>query len=350
MISHKIGATPLKTITLSAIRMDAAPAATSARLERAEKLVAQAAARGAELAVLPEVFNTGYEYHDANYALAEPLDGETVSWMKLAARKHNLYLAGGFLLRDAGDIYNCMALVSPSGQLWRYEKTYPWAWERAYFRPGRTGPVVAETELGKFGLMICWDSGHARLWARYAGKVDAMLVSSCPPLVHHLEYHLPDGPVVSNEHLGPVIEQIYNNSGMIFGEFFRRQVSWLGVPAVNTTGGGVFRSKLPRPRLSLAILLAARPDLWKYLLRAADVTVMCGYFDETFVADAQGRVLAHTSLDGDDLTLAQVALADQAPAPRLPQPPIQLSPLTFLADAASNALLVNYYDARKNPR
>ena len=47
-----------KTLTLAAIRMDAAPAPTESRLERAEKLVAQAAAQGAQIAVLPEVFNS----------------------------------------------------------------------------------------------------------------------------------------------------------------------------------------------------------------------------------------------------------------------------------------------------
>ncbi len=89
--------------------MDAAPTPTELRLERAEKLVGQAAARSAEVAVLPEVFNTGYEYHDRNYAMAEPIGGQTVSWLKSAARKYNLYLAGSLLLRESDGIYNTIA-------------------------------------------------------------------------------------------------------------------------------------------------------------------------------------------------------------------------------------------------
>ena len=69
-------------ISLAAIRMDAAPAPTQSRLERAESLVAQAATQGAQIALLPEVFNTGYEYHDRNYGLAEALDGPSVRCMK----------------------------------------------------------------------------------------------------------------------------------------------------------------------------------------------------------------------------------------------------------------------------
>lgn len=48
-------------LTLAAIRMDAAPASVDLRLECAESLVARVAAQGAQIAVLPELFNTGYE-------------------------------------------------------------------------------------------------------------------------------------------------------------------------------------------------------------------------------------------------------------------------------------------------
>ena len=70
-----------KTIQIAAVQMDARPAPTPERLARAENLVAQAAHSGAQLVVLPEVFNTGYEYSDQNFARAEAPDGQTASWM-----------------------------------------------------------------------------------------------------------------------------------------------------------------------------------------------------------------------------------------------------------------------------
>jgi predicted amidohydrolase len=333
-------------ITLAAIRMDATPAPTSSRLERAEKLVTCAADQGAQIAVLPEVFNTGYEYHDRNYSLAEPIDGQTVSWMKSSARQHNLYLAGTLLLREADGIYNAMLLVSPAGRIWRYDKSYPWCWERAYFRSRKHPIAPAETDLGKIGMMICWDTVHPNLWAAYAGKVDLLLVSSCPPLLHQMTIHFPDGNSVTPDKLSPVMDTIYYNSGKIFGELFLQQSAWLGIPAVNTSGGGKFHTALSRPQLSFSGFLAARPDLWKYIPDAKKIHLECGYFDQTFVTDANGQVLARTKIDGDDFAVAQVELAEKTPAPQKPQPKIDLSPLTYRADEFVNALLTNYYNQR----
>jgi hypothetical protein len=336
----------MQKLTLAAIRMDAAPAPTENRLDRAQKLVASAAAQGAQIAVLPEVFNTGYEYTDKNYALAEPFDGPTVSWMKSAARQHNLYLAGSLLLREPDGIYNAMLLVAPDGKTWRYDKSYPWCWERAYFRPRKHPIAAAETEFGKIGMMICWDTVHPNLWAAYAGKIDLMLVSSCPPALHHMTINFPDGRSVRADELGPAMDTIYHNSGKIFGEYTLKQNAWLGVPVVNTTGGGRFCTFLSRPRLSFTGFLAARPDLWKYISQAEKIYLEAGYFDQTFIADANGQVLTRTKIDGDDLAIAQVELADKTPAPQTPQPKIDLSPLTYRVDEMVNALLVNYYNQR----
>ena len=336
-----------QTLTLAAIRMDAAPAPSLARLERAEKLVARAASQGAEIAVLPELFNTGYAYDDRNYRLAEPVAGPTVAWLKSAARQHNLYLAGSLLLREADEIYNAMFLVAPNGKTWRYDKSYPWCWERAYFRPRQSHLAPAETELGKIGLLICWDAAHPKLWATYAGKVDLILASSCPPLEHAITFQFPNGQTVTARELGPAMQTIYRHSEKIFSEYFLQQAAWLGVPSVNTTGAGTFQSKLPRPRLSYAVLLAARPDLWKFIPQAEEILQTAGYFDETFIADARGQVLSRTQLNGDDLTVAPVALAAQTPSPQTPQPKIDLSPLTYAADQLTNALLVGDYNQRK---
>jgi predicted amidohydrolase len=169
-----------RTLKVAAIQMDAAPAPLRERLDRAADLIAEATSSGAQLVVLPEVFNTGYQYHDQNYALAESIDGETVNWMRLRSAQHGVHLVGTLLLRDEEDIYNSALLVAPDGRMWRYDKHYPFLWERAYFREGRQ-ITIAATDLGKLGMMICWDAAHADLWQRYAGKVDAMVIASCPP-------------------------------------------------------------------------------------------------------------------------------------------------------------------------
>jgi predicted amidohydrolase len=333
----------MREVNLAAVRMDAAPASVDSRLERAESLVARVAAQGAHIAVLPELFNTGYEYTPNNYALAERMDGRTVSWLKTAARKHNIYIAGTFLLRESDGIYNTMLLVAPDGNIWRYDKSYPWAWERAYFGPRRSPIQVADTEFGKIGMLICWDVAHTKLWAQYAGKIDLMLASSCPPLVHQIEFHFVDGRTVKSSELGAVMQGAYANADKTFGELFRNQARWLGVPSVHATGAGKFRSVLPRPKISLAALFSARPDLWKYIAQAGKVQVSAGYFNDTFIANAQGDILNKTS--GDEyLAVATVQLSDQRPVPSEEQPEFGLPRQAYLADQYSNSLLEKYYN------
>lgn len=333
-------------LNLAAICMDAAPASVESRLARAESLIIRAVEQGAQIAILPEVFNTGYEYSLKNYLLAEGMDGETVTWMKRTAREHGIHIAGTFLLREADGIYNTMLLVAPDGQVWRYDKSYPWAWERAYFRPRKRPIQVAETDLGKIGMLICWDVAHADLWAHYAGKIDLMLASSCPPLVPQFDFHLPamSGRVVKSSDLGIFLKTAYRNSEKTFGEFFLNQTRWLGVPSVNTSGAGKFKSHLPRPVISMMSLFFLRPDLWKYILHAEQVTVTTGYYDDTFIADANGNVMGKIKLDGDDLVVSTVQLSATTPRPNQPQPAFGLDPLAYMLDNYSNALLKSYYD------
>ncbi len=330
-------------LSLAAIRMDAAPASVESRLTRAELMIIRATNQGAQIVVLPELFNTGYVYSPKNYQLAESMDGETVTWMKRVARQYNLYVAGTFLLREADDIYNTMLLVAPDGRTWRYDKSYPWAWERAYFRPRRNPIQVAVTDFGKIGMLICWDVAHANLWAQYAGKIDLMLVSSCPPLAHQLDFHLPDGRIVKSSELGTLFQFFYRNAEKTFGELFRNQARWLGVPSVHTTGAGTFQSHLPRPKISLSSLFSLRPDLWKYIPQADQVMVSAGYFEETFIADGDGNVMAKTKLDGDDLAVSTVQLSEITPYPNKPQPAFGLNALAYILDNYSNTLLKSYY-------
>jgi hypothetical protein len=331
-------------ITIAAIRMDASPAKLELRLDRAEALIVRAAQQDAQIAVLPELFNSGYIYSAQNYQRAEYLSGPTACWLKRSARKHNLYIAGSFLLREPDGIYNSMHLVAPDGRTWRYDKSCPWAFERAYFRR-RTKPLhAAETELGKIGMLICADVSRVKLWAQYAGRVDLMLVSSCPPLVHQADFHLPNGRVIHTKELGYLSKIVYRNADKVFSEMYLNQAHWLGVPSVNTTGAGVFMSTLPRPVASLSSVFAFRPDLWKYIPQADQVTVTTGYYDDTFIADANGCVIAKTKINGDDLVVSTVQLREATPKPARPQPAFGLSASTYLLDGFVNTLMVSVYN------
>lgn len=336
------------TLKIAAIQMDAMPAPTAERLARAADLVAEAATSGAKLVVLPELFNTGYEYHDRNYDLAETIDGPTVSWMKTQAADHQIHLAGSLLLRDGDDIFNAAFLVAPSGQLWRYDKHYPWAFERAYFRGSKDGAItIAETEVGRLGMMICWDSAHPELWQRYAGQVDAMVVMSCPPKMSASELVFPDGFRVNNRQLGPIFKTLYTDQEFFPGADIELQTAWLGVPVVQTAGGGKMRSKLPRPFLALMTYLAARPDLWRRLRQAREVHLETGYDPQTKVLNGAGQVLSRVESNGDGLTLAEVTLPDTLPQPSRPQPKMHTHLLGYwISDKLAPALTKSLYQCQ----
>jgi len=133
---------------------------------RTEALLERARAEGAELACLQECFNTWFfaqRIDPGDQALAEPLDGPSVTRMRSAAKRLGMYLVVPFYERVmAGELYNSAALVDPRGEvLGVYRKHHlPMSShfnEKFYFRPGNAGFPVFDTPLGRIGIMICYD-------------------------------------------------------------------------------------------------------------------------------------------------------------------------------------------------
>jgi predicted amidohydrolase len=336
-----------KTIKIATVQMNAAPAPLQERLARAERLIAQCAREGAQLVVLPEVFNTGYEYSDQNYLRVESFDGPTATWMKTITAEHGIHLAGTFLRRERDKIYNTLLLAAPDGQEWHYNKNYPWIWERAYFQRG-TGITVADTRLGKIGLMICWDVAHLDLWQQYAGKVELMVVCSCPPNALDLTLTLPEGQRIMSKHTGPLIQYLKRTSDETFGLFLRRQACFLSVPVAHATGTGIFTSPIPNPKRSLTMLALVYPPLWKYTSQFNRAHMETGYFNETYIADASGMVLQRVPPEAESYGLSDLTLPDVPPQPTGKQPPFGISKFTYLIDPMANLLMGQEY--RKKTR
>jgi predicted amidohydrolase len=115
-------------------------------------------ASSADIYVLPELFNTGYNIIDAAEAgqLAEPVDGPTYRAIAEVAKRRSCYIAYGFA-ENAGRIYNSAALVGPSGLIGLYRKVHLYNRETLLFAPGDVGFPVFELPFGKVGMMICFD-------------------------------------------------------------------------------------------------------------------------------------------------------------------------------------------------
>lgn len=314
-----------KRIALAIVQLNATPAPVPERLQRTASVVEKAAREGAQLVALPELFNTGYAYRDENFSLAETLDGPTVCWMKQTSARLKVYLAGSLLLRDQKDIYNALMLFAPDGRFWRYDKHYPWGWERAYFRERRS-VTVAETDLGAIGLMLCWDMAHADLWRQYAGQVDLILACSCPPNIPDCTYVFPDGRQVSSKDMGPIMRKLQQSAHQVFVETPRQQTAWLGVPYIGSTACGTVRTSIPNPVGSLLAFLPTAPWLLRYRSQFERVQAQAALVEAACILDASGRELARLRNEqGETFALAEVVLAAQRPTPNVrsqPRPPV----------------------------
>lgn len=137
-----------------------------ANLAYAERAVAQAAGGGADLVVLPEMFNCPY-YNAAFTANAEPADGPSVTRLSRAAAENSVYLVGGSIpLSEDGRIYNASFVFDRSGQViavHRKVHLFDIAIDGGQvFRESDTftagdGVTLFDTEFGKMGLCICFD-------------------------------------------------------------------------------------------------------------------------------------------------------------------------------------------------
>ena len=318
-----------RSIRVAAIQMDAMPAPKADRLERAEELVANAAQAGAQLVVLPELFNIGYAYSDDNFGLAEAIDGKTGVWIEMTAARYGIHLAGTFLLFENDEIYNSMLLFGPGGQMWRYDKSYPWAWERGYFREHR-GTTVAKTELGDIGMMICWDLGHPELWKQYAGKVDMIMISSCPPDGPNASYQFSNGETLDFSDLGSMKNSMKNVGKLFFGEMVNQQAKWLGVPVVNSGASGKVQTVIPNPSSLFKAMMLFAPRSIRSLSQSSPLEMSCEMISSCKVVDSKGDILAaRASAAAEGFVLAEVRLSDSKsiPAGRQPKPP--LSPMQY---------------------
>ncbi|MEX1237774.1 MAG: nitrilase-related carbon-nitrogen hydrolase, partial [Pseudomonadales bacterium] len=75
-----------------------------------------------DLIVLPEMFSTGFSMNSR--ALAESMDGNTVTWLKEKAAVHNATVCGSAIIEDSGAYYNRLVAASPGGDVIKYDKRH----------------------------------------------------------------------------------------------------------------------------------------------------------------------------------------------------------------------------------
>jgi N-carbamoylputrescine amidase len=171
-----------RTLTVAGIQVESRTLDVHGNLQRAETLVATAAARGAELVLCPEFLTPGYIYHSSLWAAAEPRGGPTELWLARMARQHRLYIGASYLEASADDFFNTFTLMRPDGTVaGRVRKGSLPGFEGWYFRSD-SGSKVIETDLGRIGVGICWDNSTARFMRAMAQEqVDLILMPHSAP-------------------------------------------------------------------------------------------------------------------------------------------------------------------------
>ena len=150
-----------------------------ANLQRAIEKTKEAAAKGAQIVCLQELFTSLYfcDVEDyENFKLAEAIPGPSTEVLSKLAKELNIVIiASLFEKRTQGIYHNTTAVLDADGTyLGKYRKMHipddPAYYEKFYFTPGDLGYKVFQTKYAKLGVLICWDQ-----WYPEAARITALM-------------------------------------------------------------------------------------------------------------------------------------------------------------------------------
>lgn len=126
-----------------------------------------------QIIVLPEMFSTGFSM--APQKLAEPMDGQTVNWMKEMAEKNRCVLTGSIIIEENHQYFNRMIWALPNGDVAFYNKRhlFSYAGEDKHYTAGDKR-MIAQVNGWKICLQVCYDLRFP-VWARNTDDYDILL-------------------------------------------------------------------------------------------------------------------------------------------------------------------------------
>lgn len=157
-----------RQITVAALQLPLA-ASETANIDAVADLVTQAADKGAQIILPPELFSGPYfckTQDEAHFALAYPTgEHPAVRAMAKLAKALKVAIPTSFFERDGSHFYNTVAMIDDHGEiLGTYRKSHipdgPGYQEKYYFRPGNSGFKVWDVFGTRIGVGICWDQWY----------------------------------------------------------------------------------------------------------------------------------------------------------------------------------------------
>jgi N-carbamoylputrescine amidase len=239
-------------------------------LNKAAAKVREAAARGAQVICLQELFRSEYfcreEVCAERFDLAEPIPGPTTDTMsKLAEELGVVIVASIFERRSAGLYHNTAVVLSTDGSIAGvYRKMHipddPSYFEKYYFTPGDLGFGSIETPFAKLGVLVCWDQ-----WYPEAARITAM--SGADILIYPTAIGwLPED------------KPVYGAS---------QRDAWITIQRAHAIANGLYVAAINR--IGWEGTGEKKIEFW----------------GSSFVADPQGRVLAQGSTDQEEILVVE---------------------------------------------
>jgi N-carbamoylputrescine amidase len=157
-----------RTLTVAALQLPL-PGPVQPNIDAVSALVEEAAVKGAQVILPPELFEGPYfcqVEEEELFATAYPMESHpSVLAMQDLAKKLGVAIPTSFFERDGHHYYNTLAMIGPDGAIMgRYRKSHipdgPGYEEKYYFRPGNTGFKVWDVFGARIGVGVCWDQWY----------------------------------------------------------------------------------------------------------------------------------------------------------------------------------------------
>ena len=267
-------------------------------IQKADSLIRLAKKEGAELVLLPELFEERYfcqiENYD-NFSLAENFqDSKTLKHFQEIAKETHMVLPISFFERSGNCFFNSLAMIDSDGKIvGLYRKSHiptgECYEEKFYFTPGDSGFQVFTTHVGKIGIGICWDQWFpetARILALKGAEILLFptAIGSEPVLPKGSKSHWQNVmkghaasnimPVLASNRVG--VEEAKNSSMKFFGSSFIADQHGDFVTEMNREEEGIRvaefdLNKIAEERVSWGVFRDRRTDLYSPILKMSDV-------------------------------------------------------------------------------
>lgn len=171
MVNSKLSDNNKSTIKAGFLQFEPKLGEPDLNSSKIEHLIRQA--KGADLVVVPELANTGYNFESKEQAvqLAESVDNSPfLNFLSNQAKKLNLYIVSGFHEIDNNLLYNTSILIGPNGIIGKYRKIHLFMNEFDFFEKGNLGLPVYDIGICKVGMLICFDWFFPEVWRILALK------------------------------------------------------------------------------------------------------------------------------------------------------------------------------------